>query len=202
MKIAVVDIETNGLDPAVDSIFQVRIVLLNTETGSREKILDITCKEPNRAISKEAWVFKNSRLKYEDVMNANEFKEYKAELQKIFDEYPATAYNSRFDFTFLESRGILIKKKLEDPMLLLTQLLKLPFPPKKTSNVKKTHYQTKPPQEYKYPSVPESWNYLFPNQPIIEPHIAVEDADLEAQILYKLKDIIPNLFSSQKCRCE
>ena len=196
-KIAVVDIETNGLDPMVDSIFQVGIVLLDIETGAREKILDITCKESNRKISKDAWVFKNSRLKYEDVVEAKEFKEFKDQLQKVFDEFPATAYNSRFDFGFLESRGIKIKKKFADPMLILTPILKLPFPPKKESAFKKTHYKPKPENEYEFPTVPESWNYLFPSQPIVEPHIAVEDADLEAQILFKLKEIVPNIFISE-----
>lgn len=195
-KIAVIDIETNGLDPLNDSIFQVGIILLDVDTGAREKILDITCKESHRAISKDAWVFKNSRLKYEDVMAANEFKEYKDQIQKILNEYPATAYNSKFDFGFLESRGIKIPKKFTDPMVLATPLLKLPFPPKKETAFKKTHYIPSQGPQYKFPSVPECWNFLFPTQPIIEPHIAVEDADLEAQILFKLRDYIPDLFNT------
>jgi DNA polymerase III epsilon subunit-like protein len=185
MKVAVVDIETNGLNPDFDSIFQVGIVLLDTETGETSDLLDITCKESDKMISETAWIFLNSPLKYTDVLHTKEFREYKNDIQKIFDLYVATAYNQKFDFGFLEKRGIVIKRKFKDPMHLSTDVCKLPS--------KRQYYSN----SYKYPSVQEAWNKFFPRKPMKESHLAIEDARMEATILYKLRDFYPQLFTSK-----
>jgi DNA polymerase-3 subunit epsilon len=108
------------------------------------------------------------------VRNAPTFEIVKKEVQKIINSYSAgiTAFNNRFDFSFLESRGIEFPKKLACPMLLLTEIMKLP---------KNNGYSG-----YKWPSVEEAFKYFFPETQYIEKHRGADDAKHEAMIVYEL----------------
>ncbi|MFX1499990.1 MAG: exonuclease domain-containing protein [Promethearchaeota archaeon] len=170
-SIIVLDIETTGLSPQCDMICEIGICLLNLETGKINPHFSKVCQEKNKEFDEHSWVFQNSDLTFEDVINAPYFSEFQKEIQNLFNlEIPITAYNQQFDFGFLEYRGMKIPNKFWDPMLKLTPILKIPG-----------FYQ-----KYKWPSVQEAWNFFFgTNNNYHEAHRALDDAMHEAQILFK-----------------
>lgn len=108
MKIAVLDIETTGFDPKWDVIVEIGITLVDTEKKTVELIFDEVIREkkfnPTWGRHQDAWIFKNSDLKIEDVVNAKSLEEYRGKIQEILSKYPVTAFNNRFDFKFMDSR--------------------------------------------------------------------------------------------------
>jgi len=170
--IAVVDIETTGFSHKEDCIVEIGVCELDLKSGScRELFNQIILESHFSTHHQKAWIFQNSDLKYEDVVNANPLAKYKDELQDIFDKYSATAYNIRFDFDYLQSRGFLIKE-LPCPMVIATDILKIPLP---------KSFKT-----YKWPKVEEAWNFYFPDKSYIEQHRAYDDAFHEALIVYEM----------------
>ena len=180
MKILVVDIETTGFLNKGGKIVEVGMVELDLETGNTKIVFDkVTHERPiTRKQVEESWIVNNSDLTVEDIRYSKEFKHLKNEIQEIIYSYPAgaTAYNNAFDFGFFKSRGINIPNVLPDPMLILTDMIKIPAPPKVKKYGKK----------YKFPNVEEAWNYLFPNINYIEKHRGADDALHEAKIIYQL----------------
>ncbi len=171
-SIIVVDIETTGLDYEEDCIVEIGICKLDLDSGECGELFNQLIRE--RSFSSQyqnAWIFRNSDLKYRDILNAKPLKVYKKELQKIFKDYPATAYKKRFDFDFLEDRGFRIR---ELPCLMdsATSILKLP--------------PIIPGTLYKYPSEEETSNYFFPDEEIFKKHRAYHDAHRGALIAYEM----------------
>jgi DNA polymerase-3 subunit epsilon len=82
----------------------------------------------------------------------------------------ATAFNRKFDFDFLQSRGIQIPQKLPCPMLLATNVCKLPG---KFGN-------------YKWPKVEEAYKHFYPDSEYREIHRGADDAMHEADIVLAL----------------
>jgi DNA polymerase-3 subunit epsilon len=185
MKILVIDIETTAFTPKKGNIVEIGVASLDTETGASEILFDSLCLEktfgqdPEK--EKKAWIFENSDMQYEDVLKdmqyedvlkALPFEDVKKELQELIDIFPdgITAFNNRFDFSFLEDRGIDLGKKLKCPMLLATDVCKLPGKFGK----------------YKWPKVEEAYHHFFPDSKYIESHRAADDAIHEAAIVYEL----------------
>lgn len=167
MKIAVVDIETTGFLPK-GLILEVGIAELDLETGNTIPIYDKLVKESGFCEDhKDSWIFKNSDLKFEDIMQADPLDA--AAIQGILNSYQATAFNKRFDFEFFRSRGLKINE-LDCPMLLSVNVCRLPG-----------KYRA-----YKWPTVEEAWKHFFPNEPYSEKHRGVDDALHEAKIVYEL----------------
>lgn len=180
-KILVLDIETTGFLNKGGSIVEIGIVELDLKDGIVREVYNSLCKESifNEKHTKEpfGWIFRNSDLKIEDVLNARPFGEVKHEVQQILNNYPngCTAYNNEFDFGFLTSRGLKFPKKLPCPMKLSTNICKLP---------NKHGFSG-----YKWPNVEEAFNHFIPDNDYIEKHRGVDDAKHEAIIvneLYKL----------------
>jgi DNA polymerase-3 subunit epsilon len=175
-RILVIDIETTGFSHSEDYITEIGIVELNYETGERILLFDKVVFESKMTLEK---ILKRSKLKglefdlniFSDSVN---FETIKTDIQLFIDMYPRgiTAYNNKFDFGFLENRGIIIHKKLEDPMLLGTNICKIP---------NQNGYGG-----YKWPKVQEIWDYLFGKTEYIENHRAGDDAMHEALIVYEL----------------
>jgi len=178
-EILIVDIETTDLSPLHGSIVEVAIVSLNLKTSSRKILFDSVCREDSsETLKRDAWIFNNSTLTFEEVISAGYFQSILPEIQRIVDSYPLglTAYNLQFDFAFLEDRGLKIKNRLSCPMKLSTDVVKLP-----------SHHPNH--GKYKWPKVEEAWNYFFPQTPYKEKHRAADDAYHEAAIvcaLYKM----------------
>lgn len=176
MNILVIDIETTGFLNSGGKIVEVGIVELNLNTGKTKIVFDkVTHERPiTRQEVENSWIVNNSNLTVEAIRQSKELKHLKPEIQEIINSYPngATAYNNAFDFGFLQNRGFKIPKVLPDPMLILTDMVKLP--PRIAGT------------KYKYPKVEEAWNYLFPKTKYTELHRGADDALHEAQIIYTL----------------
>ena len=174
MKILIIDIETTGFLNQGGKIVEVGIVELNLSNGEKKILFDKVTHEKGitREEVEESWIVNNSDLTVEDVRTSKRLDRLLPEIQLIIDKYPfgATAFNRSFDFDFLESRGIRFPKKLPCPMILSTDVCKIP------GNYGK----------YKWPKVEEAYDYFFPNNDYIEKHRGADDAFHEADIVYEL----------------
>lgn len=174
-KIAVVDIETTALKSEIGTIVEVGICELNLQDGNIEKLIDtVVCETDfNRSRAAHAWVFQNSSLTVEDVLNAPSWELIKPQITQIFNDYPVTAYNLQFDLTWLRDRGVKLGKVLLDPMIESTNILQLPS--------KNPNYSS-----FKWPTVEECWQWYFPDVEYVELHRAYDDCFHEAQIFHKM----------------
>jgi DNA polymerase-3 subunit epsilon len=170
-KIAVVDIETTDLFPDKGLIVEIGIVELDLDSGATKILFESKIKETGFMMhSKNSWIFNNSTLKYEDILRAPDLIDIKESIQRILNQYCLTAYNKPFDFSFLKSRGFLIKKELPDIMEAAKTVCKI----------------IKQNGEYKNPNFQEAWDYFFPESNYIEKHRALDDALHEAMVLFKM----------------
>jgi len=121
-------------------------------------------------LHRNAWIFYNSDLKFEDFEDAPSLNHVKNQIQEILDHYSLTAYNNKFDFGFMESRGFIIKKDIPDIMVVAKEACKI------------MHSKG----GYKNPKMQEAWDNLFPNTNYREKHRAVDDAIHEAKIVFEM----------------
>ncbi|MDA3836560.1 MAG: exonuclease domain-containing protein [Nanoarchaeota archaeon] len=182
MKIAVVDIETTGFSHDNDCIVEIGIVELCLETGQKNVLYDEIIKEKHlEDYHKRSWIFENSDLSHEDVlMRGKAFGREKGKIQNILQCYRVTAYNKKFDFSFLKSRGILFDE-LQCPMIAATSVCCIP---------------NKNGRGHKWPKVPEAHYHFFGDEDYIEKHRALSDAMDEADIVYELYKL--GEFSSER----
>ncbi|RLG93947.1 hypothetical protein DRO27_05460 [Candidatus Bathyarchaeota archaeon] len=175
-RILVVDIETTGFSPSGACIVEVGIVALDLESGDTEILLDTLVDE--EAFDEEhhsAWIFENSDLTVGEVEEKGRHGgEVYKEVQEILDAFPlgVTAFNKSFDFRFLRDRGVNILRELECPMLLATDICKLP-------NL--SQYGG-----YKWPKVEEAWAFFRPGEKYKEAHRGADDAVHEAGIIHAM----------------
>jgi len=174
-EILILDIETTGFQNNGGSIVEIGIVSLNLETGEIKEIFDSLLKEDifteKHRKHPYGWIFQNSDLTFEEIEKAPLAFDVFSKVQEILNSYPlgCTAYNNKFDFGFLESRGLKIKK-LPCPMILSTPICKLPG-----------RYGS-----YKWPNVEEAFSHFFPESKYDEKHRGLDDAKHEAMIVYRL----------------
>ena len=177
MRIAVVDIETTGFQNQGGLIVEVGVVGLDLETGDINDEFESIVKEEGFGLRHTqepyGWIFQNSDLKYEDVIEANDFDAVIPEMQGVLERFTlgATAYNKQFDFGFLGSRGLRIK---ELPCIMLTASPVVNLPPNPGFS------------DPKWPKVEEAWEHFFPDDKYIEAHRALDDARHEALITHEL----------------
>ncbi|WP_462280917.1 3'-5' exonuclease [Salinivirga cyanobacteriivorans] len=175
--IGIVDIETTGFLNQGGKIVEVGIVELDITNGNKKVLFDSVVKENgfNEMHSRYpmGWIFQNSDLTFDQVLEAPDFDDMKAEIQNIFDSFftGITAFNKAFDFGFLKSRGLRIA---ELPCIMETATPVLNLPPK--GNRKGP----------KYPNVEEAYHFLTGNTAFIESHRAADDAMHEAEIAFEL----------------
>lgn len=174
MKIAVLDIETTGFIVTTDAVVEIGITLVDTTTQEITKIFDKVILDPVfcKYNHKTAWIFENSNLTIEDVLNGVPLEEIEDELQKIFDTYPITAHNKSFDLRFLRSRNF----EINDIKCLMRSC--------RENKLVYTHKGSP-----KSPSVEEAYQVLFPDEHYIEKHRGGDDSIHEAKILLKLCEI-------------
>lgn len=174
-EILVLDIETTGFLNQGGKIVEIGIVKLDLDSGEITPVYNSLIKEEGlnstHTQGKFGWIFQNSDLRFEDVLEAPSLMSQKEEIQELLDKYRATAYNKDFDFGFLRDRGFHIKE-LDCPMHLSTPIVKLP-----------ALYGRR---GFKWPKVEEAWNYFFGNTGYVEAHRGLDDAIHEAKIVYKL----------------
>ncbi len=173
MNVIVVDCETTGLDPHYDLILEIGIVELDLMTGETKVLFNSVVREPMFGEEhKYSWIFENSDLNFDEVMNAPLLDEVLPEIQAIFKRCSVTAYNKSFDLGFLKSRGIDVPNELPCIMKTATNILRIPF--------------LRGNKKYKWPNCQESFEYFFPATDYIEKHRAADDATHEAMILYEI----------------
>ncbi len=168
MKILVLDIETTGFSPEKDLIVEVGVVLLDLDNGCIEPVFHQLVKEKDFCHDhKDSWVFENSDLDYNDVITAKPLDI--AKLQGLMALHPVAAWNCKFDFGFLQHRGLILKA-LPCPMMKSVSffMIKGKF------------------SKWKWPSVQEAWDHLFPKSNYIEKHRGLDDAIHEAKIMHTL----------------
>jgi DNA polymerase-3 subunit epsilon len=178
LKAQIVDIETAGFLHNGGAIVELGIVGLDLETGECTVLLDsalleTSIKDEHFTEGTYNWIFKNSTLTPEMVKEAPPAEEVFKQAQAIFndpDYRGATAFNKAFDFSFLRDRGLFITG-LPCPMLLSTELIKVPFPNGKCC---------------KWPKVEEAYGFFFPDKDYRETHRGADDAMREAEIVYEL----------------
>lgn len=173
-KILILDIETvGGFSPSSGFIVEVGIVELDLSNGEKKIIYDQVCWE--KGITKElvdsSWIVKNSTLTTEIIRTSKPLHTIKPEIQNILNQYPlgATAFNNRFDFSFMDDREFVFPKKLDCPMKLSTNICKIPSS-----------------RGYKWPTVEEAHKHFFGDVGYIEKHRGADDAFHEADIVYEL----------------
>ncbi len=188
MQILVVDIETGTVDLDKDNwdiancmICEVGIAELDTTTGSIAKVFDEICQEQH-GCHPDSWVFNNTDLTYAEVIESDYLSSYKATLQKILDEDGyVTSWGHDFDLDRLEHkiRGFNIPNKFWDPKITLTEFMKIEGP-----------------YGYKWPSVQEVYVHFNPRQIWHQNHRAIDDAVMEAELIYKSIVKWPELIDS------
>ena len=170
-RIAVIDIETTGLDEENDLIIEIGIVELDLDSGNiRELFNSLIWEKKFNLKFLENSPFSKNLFKPEEFEDANRLEVITDELQEIFNKYKVTAFNKRFDFSFLRNRGFLILNEFPCIMMVSARILKIPGRA----------------DEYKWPSMQQTYDFLFPKEKFIEKHRALDDAYHEAKILYKL----------------
>ena len=186
MEILVVDIEIGNIDVTKDKwavenclICEIGIVNLDLDSGEIKPVFDQTCRE-DISPDPESWVFKNTSLTCKMVNESTHLKDFKDELQKIFNSKPVTSWNHEFDFKHLEcpSRCLTIPTKFWDPKRTLKNFLKIPF----DSGT-----------GYKWPKVTEAFKYFYPNKKWQQNHRAIDDATIEAAIIFQATEKWPIL---------
>ncbi len=109
-------------------------------------------------------------MKFEEIQNAPNLDHLRKDIQEIFDHYSLTAYNTYFDFGFMESRGFSIKKDIPDIMAVAKEACKIVYSK----------------GGYKNPKMQEAWDIFFPKTNYREKHRAVDDAIHEAEMLFEM----------------
>lgn len=170
MKLLVVDLETTGFYQNSDAIVEIGIALVDTKTKEIELVFDkvVKHKKFNPTRHKNSWIFQNTNLTVEDVINANTLESYFDEIQDLFDTYKMTAYNKSFDIRFLKACGF----NVNDVKCLMKTATQYSTFKDKNGNIKK-------------PSVEEIYNQFFmkDGKVYVEQHRAGADAKDEAKLL-------------------
>ena len=172
-EIIILDIETTGFSPADDMIVELGMVKLDFDTGKCTALFDRRFKELNWSAKHEkAWIFEQGYMKPSDLDGAKPLKHSIEQIKEILAPYKGriTAWNSAFDFKFLEYHGIDLSGNLPCPMQVSTSYFKIP-------NAR---------GGYKWPKAQEAYDVLFPNEPYIEKHRGFDDAVFEAKIIFDL----------------
>ena len=174
-KILVLDIETTGLTAGVDFILELGMVELDLDTGRIIHLFDETFKSHKlRRKHHKSWIFENNYMNIEVIKNSKPIEEYKDNIQGILDQYQDKVYawNNQFDFKFLRYEGFDLGVPTRDPMVDSTNYFQLPHKNGRGC--------------CKWPKAQEAWDILFPQDPRTELHRGLDDADMEAAIIYEL----------------
>lgn len=173
MKILVLDIETTNFFNRGGLIVEIGVVELNLDNGNiTPKYYSLVKEKSFNETHKNSWIFNNTDLDFNEVNRAKDLNLF--ELQYLFNRYKVISWNTDFDFTFLKDRGLILQE--------------LPCPMKQSTN----YFKIPGNYGFKYPSVQEAWNILFPDIEKIETHRALDDTKQEARIIYELykKDVL------------
>ncbi|MBL4746675.1 MAG: 3'-5' exonuclease [Flavobacteriaceae bacterium] len=173
MKIIVLDIETTGLKPRFDEIVELGMVSLDLETGEITTLFNqLFCPEKVTDLKiQNSWIVSNGFIEMDAISNAKPLSDYKHEINAILAPYKGkvTAWNRKFDAGFLKAAGFDLGTDLICPMIASTGYFKIDG-----------FYG------YKWPKAQEAWDILFPTVKKTEEHRGLDDAIMEAKIIFEL----------------
>lgn len=112
-KIIVVDIETTGLSPKNGQIIEIGIAEVDINRGTIEPVFsEVMHERPLTDKEFDAWIFGNSTLETQDVVESLNIDEFRGQLEHIFEKYKwYTAYNAGFDTKFLKAAGFVLPRQ-------------------------------------------------------------------------------------------
>lgn len=180
MNILVIDIETTGFLKEGGKIVEIGVVDLCLDSGDKNiifnEVINPGLKESELTNS---WIVQNKYMTVEEILNGVYFNSVKEELQLLVNRYyGATAFNKTFDFDFLKSYGINFHTELPCPMILSTDICKIP-------KIGKGAFYP----GYKWPKVEEAYKFFYPDSNYTEIHRGADDAFHEADIVFALHKI-------------
>lgn len=176
-KIVVLDIETTEIAVAKGGrIVELGMVELDLATGQKKMLYNKVFNPGGITAEQLAtkWICASGYMTPQEILAGANFEECQPEIQNILDQYPngATAFNRVFDVSFLKNEGIVFQRDLPCPMLLATNICKLPH--------------ARGGSGYKWPKVQEAWDHFFgKNTGYVELHRGADDAWHEADIVYE-----------------
>ncbi len=191
MEILIVAIETANIDYKKDNwaidnclICEIGIANLNLDSGKIKQVFNQICKEDDSPDPK-SWIFKTTSLTCEMIAESTHFEDLKDKLQDILNSKPVTSWDHDFDLDSLEcpSRCLAIPTKFWDPKHTLTNFLEIP---------RYSGYG------YKWPKVTEAFEYFYPNKKWQQTHRAMDDAIIEADIIFQAVEKWPILKNKWK----
>lgn len=180
-SILVVDIETTGLlGEPLDHVVEIGVIELSGDLKPRELYHAIVA--PYYIVDElkwmQSWVFQNTSLKPENVLDGRNMREVAMELHELLDGFPATSYNFEFDFNrFLYHYPWEIRV---EPMPCIMKAAGREYGDELPCN-----------QFSGCPSAQSTYSFLCPSNPAklpggIEEHRALSDAKMEAYILAEM----------------
>ena len=174
-KMLIIDVETSGFMPS-GKIVEIGAVSLDVETGEISSVFDSLAKPEGITVGEvmNSWIVQNGYIDPAELKTARPLRVVCSEFQSAIDQgewIGATAFNRAFDFPFLEREGVVLPRALPCPMLLATDVCRLPSRNGKAG--------------YKWPKVEEAWAHLVGTE-YVELHRGCDDAIHEARIVWEL----------------
>lgn len=122
-NLAFVDIETTGLNPRLNQIIEVGVILTQNN-----KIVDEyqTLVNPNLHLPPEVELL--TGIKAEDLEKAPLFYEIAFKIQNLLTDFVLVAHNARFDYAFLKNALLRENLKLKNDIVCTVKLSRLLFP--------------------------------------------------------------------------
>ena len=93
-KIAIIDIETTNLKPENGLIIEIGIIELDLITGAAKILFDSLIRELSYGDAhRNAWIFNNSDLNFEDIEDAPSLNNVKSHIQEFLNQYSSLSNN-------------------------------------------------------------------------------------------------------------
>ena len=180
-EIYVIDTETSNTGfkdgkPVGGHIVEIGVAKVNLDSMTVKQLYGFIVRD--ETADKEAWVFKNTSLSYDEVMNGHERGEVAKMLGNKLAGERVTAYNIAFDHYMLEQDMPYINDCVSWTEDIMVQAAMVEEIPRKHAGGDC------------YPRAEAAYNYLCPSDPCRlhghELHRAVYDAEMEGYILLEL----------------
>ncbi len=178
-KVLVIDIETTSRSPSTGHMIEIGVQLVDLKKERLVHGTDLWLCEPLKIASEvyDCWAWMHSAGLRGDLFKVAyergnvDFLEYnRKEVSDMLDIVYVTAFNSGFDFKFLEAAGFEIP--YEAPCIM--------------KSAREVVQATDKNGRIKNPNVKEAYDYFFPGNDYVEQHRGADDAYHEAQILLEL----------------
>lgn len=189
-KVLVIDIETTSRSPSTGHMIEIGMAVVDTNILCVEHIggFLLTSPEITSEELENSWAWENSigladdiykkvslasygkSLTLDDFIKLSYLESLRFFMQQTLDHFHTTAFNSGFDFKFLEAAGFEIPYKAPCIMRAAREVVQA----------------TDKNGRIKNPTVKEAYDHFFPGNDYVEQHRGVDDAYHEAQILLEL----------------